>query len=73
MEDKFDTNLMDLQFQLSSTILKLLPPTNRDLLFSLMFIYLYRNLQAPREVSSSEAKRILERYQKNGVAIINQD
>jgi hypothetical protein len=64
MEDKLDTDLMELQFRISSKILKSLPPTNRDLLFSLMFIYLYRNLQTTREVSASEAKRILERYKK---------
>jgi hypothetical protein len=62
MDDKLDNDLMELQFRLGSTILKSLPPTNRDVLFNLMFIYLYRNSQPPNEVRTKEAKRILEKY-----------
>jgi hypothetical protein len=63
MDEKLDKDLMELQFRLSSEILKSLPPTNREVLFNLMFIFLYRNRQTPRELSPKEAKRILEKYQ----------
>jgi hypothetical protein len=63
MDEKLDKDLMELQFRLSSEILKSLPPNNRDVLFNLMFIFLYRNMQTPRVLSPHEAKRILLKYQ----------
>jgi hypothetical protein len=66
MDNKINKDLMDLQVQLQSELLRALPPTMRDVLDHFMFILLYRNLQPPCEVGTREAKRILKKYQKMG-------
>jgi hypothetical protein len=66
MDDKFNRDLMDLQVQLKSEILRSLPSTMRDELDHLLFILLYRNIQPPCEVGTREAKRILKKYKNIG-------
>jgi hypothetical protein len=64
MDDKFDHDLINLQVQLQSELLRAMPVSMRDVLDHFIFILLYRNLQPPCEVGTREAKRILKKYKK---------